>query len=202
MAQDNIRFHVRWVSSLQRKAEAKTEGAARQENPLLPPEPELTVGEITPTHLGVLNKLNVIDNHLLIVTRTFEPQDSLLNETDFEALCCCLTEFPSLGFYNGGEVAGASQRHKHLQLVPLPLSEGAAELPTQPLLDSVTTREQVTRIPELPFSNGFVRFDEPVTAGDAPPGSTAGFRNCSKHLACRGFQAGNDCCSRSPTTCY
>ena len=38
-----------------------------------------------------------------------------------EEMNAILAEFDGLGFYNGGETAGASQPHKHLQIVPLPL---------------------------------------------------------------------------------
>ncbi|MGB7412847.1 MAG: phosphorylase, partial [Thermosynechococcaceae cyanobacterium] len=54
--------------------------------------------------------------------RHFEPQESWLTQNDFAALAQCMQEINGLAFYNGGQNAGASQGHKHLQLVPLPLS--------------------------------------------------------------------------------
>ncbi|MES9885225.1 MAG: Ap4A phosphorylase II [Candidatus Sedimenticola sp. 20ELBAFRAG] len=165
--QNGIRFQARWVSSLKRKIQPKRENSPKPDNPFLPPEPELTVGEISHTHLGVLNKFNVIENHLLIITKAFAPQETLLDENDFDALCRCLPEFPSLSFYNGGPEAGASQRHKHLQLVPLPLNDNEPDLPIQPLLEKVTTTESIIRLPDLEFSNGFVRFADPLAPGDA-----------------------------------
>ena len=114
-----VRFLVRSVSSLRRKRERPSAGPL---HPFLPPEPELTVGALTPTHTAVLNKFNVLKQHLLIVTRRFEHQESLLTRNDFEALWLSLREIDGLGFYNGGREAGASQNHKHLQLVPIPLT--------------------------------------------------------------------------------
>ena len=54
------------------------------------------------------------------MTRAFEEQTDLLNLEDFAALWFCLQEIDGLAFFNGGKIAGASQRHKHLQLIPLP----------------------------------------------------------------------------------
>lgn len=69
-------------------------------------------------HAVLLNKFNVIDNHLLIVTRHYEHQDQLLTADDLTALTELVTQHGGLGFYNGGKLAGASQHHKHLQWIP------------------------------------------------------------------------------------
>jgi ATP adenylyltransferase len=149
-----VRFLVRSVSSLQRKdreRRRRQEGSpgARGFNPFLPPEPELTLGAISDTHLCVLNKFNVLEHHLLIVTRAFEHQESLLTRADFEAQWCALQGIDGLGFYNGGAAAGASQTHKHLQLVPLPLVPGGPDLPMEPLLAG----EGAERLASLPFGH-------------------------------------------------
>jgi ATP adenylyltransferase len=122
-----MRFFVRMQTGLQRKDEARKKQdsaskAGKNANPFLPPEKNLTVGDISDTHIAVLNKFNVVEHHLLIVTRAFEDQDMLLTFADFEALWTCMTEYECLAFYNGGREAGASQPHKHLQMAPLPLA--------------------------------------------------------------------------------
>jgi ATP adenylyltransferase len=151
-----VRFLVRMVSSLRRKS-AEAASSARPANPFLPPAPELTVGRVSPSHLAVLNKYNVLPLHLLIVTRSFEHQETLLTPGDFRALLSGMAECEALGFYNGGKAAGASQTHKHLQLVPLPLGQGGASLPMLPLLagDGPTC-------PALPFAHAFGRLSVPV----------------------------------------
>ncbi len=127
-----VQFLVRVVSSLERKARAAKppSEAGPPKNPFLPPyEEDLYVGPLPPAHECLLNKFNVFDHHALIVTRDFEPQDSLLTPADFEALLASMAGFDALAFYNGGRLAGASQPHKHLQLVPVPLGPGAHRTP-------------------------------------------------------------------------
>ena len=91
-------------------------------DPFATPEPALIVRDLTATHRALLNKFSVLREHLLIVTKEHEDQRELLNERDFEALAICMDEAEVLAFYNGGTEAGASQSHKHLQVVTLPLS--------------------------------------------------------------------------------
>ncbi|WP_028220254.1 ATP adenylyltransferase family protein [Paraburkholderia oxyphila] len=138
-----VRFAVREVSSLVRKEAARrTDAPAHsgsqtpRRNPFLPYDDELCVGELSSTHVALLNKYNVLDEHLLIVTRRFVPQEALLDHADFAALLVVLHGFDALGFYNGGTEAGASQPHKHLQAVPLPLDAAGAAVPVETLLDA------------------------------------------------------------------
>lgn len=160
-----VRFLIRQVSSLERKEQdaqqRKTESPGnRAANPFLPYEPDLFVANLSDTHLVLLNKFNVIDHHLLIVTRRFELQENLLNAADFRALFDCITQFESLGFYNGGPAAGASQPHKHLQIVPLPLDESAPHLPSEPLLAAARNDGTVCTVPGLGFVHAFAALDE------------------------------------------
>ena len=167
LEENGVRFLVRVISNLARKdavgAERKREaGGGRPFNPFLPYEPAMHVADVTPTHVALLNKFNVIDRHLLVVTRDFEHQKRLLTVADFEALHLCMAEYEGLGFYNGGEEAGASQDHKHLQIVPLPLAREGPAVPIMPLLERG----------DLPFSHGLGRLDrsrdhrEPAVAAE------------------------------------
>lgn len=157
-----IRFFVRILSNLERKDEARKKQEAESKtgknaNPFLPPEKELTVAGISSTHLAVLNKFNVVDHHLLIITRHFEDQETLLTLQDFEALWLCMAEYDGLGFYNGGREAGASQRHKHLQMIPLPMAPEGPAVPLEPLLDRVNSVDSPRRVAGFPFLHSFVR---------------------------------------------
>jgi ATP adenylyltransferase len=129
LEQAGIRFLVRIVNNLVHKDKASHKQANKTEfNPFLPYEEDLFVSDISPTHLCLLNKYNVVDYHLLIITRLFEDQENWLTWHDFEAMWLSLAEIDGLAFYNAGQEAGASQRHKHLQLVPLPVVEGVSPL--------------------------------------------------------------------------
>jgi sulfate adenylyltransferase (ADP) / ATP adenylyltransferase len=123
------RFLLRVAVNLQQKFDSKI---ARLADPFLPYEPELYVADIAPHHVCLLNKFPVIANHLLLITRDFEPQESLLTWEDFEALGQLLDMEDGLVFYNCGHAAGASQRHKHLQWVPRTLGDDGLSLPLEP----------------------------------------------------------------------
>jgi ATP adenylyltransferase len=165
-----IRFVVRIISQLARKPRGPEPVESRSggwRNPFLPYDPEMHVAEISPNHVGLLNKFNVVPHHLLIVTRCFESQDLPLTREDFQALWRCLLEYDSLGFYNGGSVAGASQPHKHLQLVPLPLTPEGPKIPIEPRL-VLPPADQIVSLPSLPFAHRLARLEpsggEPAAA--------------------------------------
>jgi ATP adenylyltransferase len=164
-----VDFVVRRVSSLARKAEAaRPRDDTPGREPFLPPEPELTVGAIGPAHVAVLNKYPVIDRHLLIVTREFAPQEALIDRADFAALASVMGSFAGLGFYNGGKAGGASQPHKHLQVVPLPLGRGDVPFPIAPWLAAARLVDGFGSVPQFDFAHALARFD-PATldAADA-----------------------------------
>ncbi|MDP5337458.1 MAG: DUF4922 domain-containing protein [Nodularia sp. (in: cyanobacteria)] len=155
--QNGIKFVVRILSNLTRKNTAKQQ--VKKTNPFLPYEKDLFVADISPTHVCILNKFNVVDYHLLIITRAFEEQEKLLTLEDFAAMWACLAEFDGLVFYNGGKLAGASQPHKHLQIVPLPLTPSGLQIPIEPLVTSAQFTDSVTTIPELPFIHALAKLD-------------------------------------------
>lgn len=180
-----VRFHVRVVASLERKrAEREHPDIFRSRtpaNPFLPYEPDMFVVDLGETHVCLLNKYNVVPHHVLMVTRGFQHQREPLDVADFRALCTCLAEYPGLVFYNAGVVAGASQRHKHLQMVaaseltpkdrprrahsfPARADSGGLDLPISPMLDRLALSEAPCRIPELPFEHQVVRFACPLGA--------------------------------------
>ena len=126
------------------------------------------VADISNTHLSLLNKFNVIEHHLLIVTNTFKHQETLLTVRDFQAIWRCMTEFEGLAFYNGGEIAGASQDHKHLQLIPLPMASTGREVPMESLFEQPPKTPGM--VPGIPFVHAFKRFSSIV---DIPHGMAA-----------------------------
>jgi ATP adenylyltransferase len=168
--QGGIRFLVRVLAHLARKTAAKNQQeqqakSGKDFNPFLPYDRDLFVADVSDTHVCLLNKYNVVDHHLLLITRAFEEQESLLTRQDFEALWLCLAEIDGLGFYNSGKMAGASQRHKHLQLVPLPLVPDGDSIPIESALSTATWSDGIGKSAVLPFRHALCQLD----ARDSPP---------------------------------
>jgi ATP adenylyltransferase len=157
VAADGVRFVVRVVSGVAKKERATGKGEGGSRNPFLPPEEALRVADLSESHLCLLNKFPVTEGHLLIVTRDFEEQDAPLTAADFDALWRGLGEAEALGFYNAGKDAGASQRHKHLQLVPLPLGPVEPPVPIEPLLEPARFDGPLGSSPALPFDHRLAR---------------------------------------------
>ncbi|MEA5462534.1 ATP adenylyltransferase family protein [Leptothoe sp. PORK10 BA2] len=142
-------FIVRILTNLNRKDQARKVQTQEKTNPFLPYDPNLYVTDISDTHVCLLNKFNVVDHHFLIVTRAFESQLNWLTLGDFQALCRCLDEVAGLVFYNGGEAAGASQPHKHLQIVPQP----SMDLPVEPAIRATQFIDGIGQSPQLPYAH-------------------------------------------------
>ncbi len=158
-----VRFLVRIATELKRKVAAATiDENESDRNPFLPYDPHLHVADLSVTHVCLLNKFAVVPDHVLIVTRQFEDQRRPLTLEDWQALWMLLFDFPSIGFYNSGKVAGASQRHKHLQAVPLPLDPKCAP-PDVPIESQLPLAElpigRMQRSEDLPFSHQVMRLD-------------------------------------------
>ena len=123
VADGPLPFRVHLLERLTWKVRRTDDLRAAGSNPFLPPEPALCVADLGPTHRAVLNKFPVVADHILILTRAFEHQQALLTRADCAAAAACLASLDGLVFYNGGAQAGASQAHKHLQIIPLPLAD-------------------------------------------------------------------------------
>jgi ATP adenylyltransferase len=183
-----IPYQLRVLVKANPKTTASRPQRPRVNNPFLPPEPDLLVDDLTPTHFAVLNKFNVVDRHLLVVTHEFVDQNAPLTMADFEALLVAMQGTRCLGFYNGGLIGGASQPHRHLQVVPLPMVPATGGLPTP--VDAVIGDEGVdasARCSGLPFRHRL----ELIGADDFSPSGAPGlhdlfFRFCSELGITRG----------------
>lgn len=168
VADSGIFFFVRILSGLRLKDEARKQQekevseTGKEANPFLPYENDLFVADISDTHAAILNKFNVLEHHLLIITRDFEEQETLLTLRDFQALWICMSEYHGLGFYNGGVAAGASQPHKHLQLVPLPLAPEGPRVPIGPLLATAKFDGAFGTVPAFPFLHVFAHIESGI----------------------------------------
>lgn len=164
-----VAFTVQYASTLREKHSRDGSAAGPADrDPFLPPEPELVVSALSPTHLAVLNRFPVIRHHLLLVTREYEEQALPIGPADFVALARCLDEIDGLGFYNSGPEAGASQRHRHLQVVPFPVGAGPAPTPIESAIAAVVEDPARGTIPAFPFCHAAAPLPETAWQAEAP----------------------------------
>ncbi|KAL8303249.1 hypothetical protein RB600_006934 [Gaeumannomyces tritici] len=100
-------------------------------NPFADPSPALLVARLDPpSHVLVLNKFAVVPEHFILATASFEPQAHLLSAADLAAARACVDAYHDASsadggggslfvFFNSGPHSGASQPHRHLQLLPV-----------------------------------------------------------------------------------
>ena len=104
--------------------------AGPKPNPFLPWDPNLEVERLGSSHLVLLNKYPVQAGHLLLISQGWKPQAGWLDTSDWQALSCVEQDTAGLWFFNSCAAAGASQPHRHLQL--LPRAPGELSCPLQP----------------------------------------------------------------------
>ncbi|PVV03570.1 hypothetical protein BB560_001936 [Smittium megazygosporum] len=148
-----VKFEVRVASVLAKMADTSPEDKKNDKafvNPFLKPEKELIISDINSGYLLLLNKFCIIPYHLLLVSKTFIEQGTPLNHVDFDAILQVVSKMtePSVTFYNSGTNSGASQPHKHIQIVPL--TTGLEESPvvalwlrSQPQVDEVFSSHEL-----------------------------------------------------------
>lgn len=150
-----VDFRVEWLCSLAMKDLARLprvgDKAAPDFNPFLPFEPALHIADISDTHVAILNKFPGKHGHFLIITRAFVEQTAPLEAADFHASAKALAETGGLFFYNSGSDSGASQRHRHMQIMPGYTAPIEAILPKD-------GHAKPSSAP-LPFHNLFRRWD-------------------------------------------
>jgi sulfate adenylyltransferase (ADP) / ATP adenylyltransferase len=97
-------------------------------NPFMPWERNLEVQRIGSSHVLLLNKYPVQEGHVLLITRDWAPQGGWLNRSDWTAVTKVAADTSGLWFFNSCAEAGASQPHRHLQLLPRHRSEPVCPL--------------------------------------------------------------------------
>ena len=87
------------------------------QNPFNPWEKILEVDKIGTNHQLILNKYPVQKGHILLITNTWRPQDGWLDINDWIAIQMVNEDTSGLWFFNSSPIAGASQPHRHFQLL-------------------------------------------------------------------------------------
>ncbi|KAF5020950.1 hypothetical protein F66182_6996, partial [Fusarium sp. NRRL 66182] len=140
---DSIPFQLRFSPALASKPRGPPKDLSKPQKPFDPfadPLPALKVTDLGPSHYLVLNKFAVVPEHFILATTDFKSQTHVLEESDLEATLACIETYEaarrteteqghrdgSLGggdglyaFFNCGEHSGASQPHRHIQLLPV-----------------------------------------------------------------------------------
>lgn len=107
-------------------------GGAAPSNPFLPWDHPLEVQRLESGHVLLLNKYPVQPGHLLVITDHWQPQHGWLDRRDWQAVARVSADTGGLWFFNSCAAAGASQQHRHLQL--LPRHPGQQSCPLAPLI--------------------------------------------------------------------
>lgn len=111
-------------------------------NPFLPWEPQLQVDLLGTSHVLLLNKFPVQPGHVLVITQHWQPQCGWLRPEDWQAVDHVAADTAGLWFFNSCTAAGASQPHRHLQL--LPRHPGAQSCPLAANLHAQLAGEQTS----------------------------------------------------------
>ncbi|MCU0528607.1 MAG: ATP adenylyltransferase [Cyanobium sp. Prado107] len=114
-------------------------------NPFLPWEPELQVRLLGEHHVVLLNKYPVQPGHILLITQQWQPQSGWLRPLDWRAVAQVAADTGGLWFFNSCAAAGASQPHRHLQLLPRHGHEPSC--PLAPLLQAQLAGEAASTWP-------------------------------------------------------
>ncbi len=92
-------------------------------NPFIPWDERLEIEAVNEKHTLILNKYPVQIGHMLLITNNWYPQNGWLTLDDFDAILSVDNDTTGLWFFNSSKDAGASQPHRHFQLLPRHLNE-------------------------------------------------------------------------------
>ncbi|KKA27544.1 hypothetical protein TD95_005121 [Thielaviopsis punctulata] len=124
-------MQLRYAPSLAHKPKS-TPGTASSD-PFASPPAGLYIAALSPTHYLVLNKFAIAPDHFILATTQWASQDAVLAAADLAAAHACVRAYRGwagdnstgaarlglLMFFNSGAGSGASQPHRHLQMLPL-----------------------------------------------------------------------------------
>ena len=88
-----------------------------KKNPFKPWEKILEIGSVGKNHQLILNKYPVQLGHILLITNDWKEQNGWMDIDDWEAIKTVNQDTSGLWFFNSGPLAGASQPHRHIQLL-------------------------------------------------------------------------------------
>ncbi|KAG8940896.1 bifunctional AP-4-A phosphorylase/ADP sulfurylase, partial [Tulasnella sp. 419] len=180
-----VDFQVRLCPALLQKPPApKPHPAARELtedekkhgfNPFLPPYvAELYLAEFEEDgeeYVALLNKYSVVEHHFILISKDFKLQTSPLTPSDLVAAYKLLSAARRQGrhfisYFNCGPHSGSSQRHKHLQFLPL---EGESGPPIEDAAkrQKLESEGRAFSISGIPYAHFIVRLPEYSSGRDS-----------------------------------
>ncbi|KAK0737207.1 ATP adenylyltransferase-domain-containing protein [Apiosordaria backusii] len=167
---NSIPFQLRFSPSLANKPKAPVPvvvispdapKAPKKElfNPFASPLPQMLISPLPPAHNLVLNKFAIVPSHFILSTSAFKPQTHLLEADDLAAAYACIEAYEQQGkelfvFFNSGEHSGASQPHRHLQLLPVENMKADLEGEWDVLAKGLLSPEMRRKLPFMVFAEG------------------------------------------------
>jgi len=130
----------------------------------------LFIADLSSTHSLLYNKYHLVPYHVLIITKEFMPQGTLLTEQDFSASLKVMRALRGFVFFNSGPTAGASQEHRHLQAIPYSSYPNQA-IPIDNLIKETIKDEDISKnagfftLPQFQFKHIFYKFPQRITKG-------------------------------------
>ncbi|TEA22319.1 Diadenosine 5',5'''-P1,P4-tetraphosphate phosphorylase 2 [Colletotrichum sidae] len=160
---DSTPFQLRFSPALANKPtlqKPKTDKSRKPFDPFERPEGgPLFIADIPSTgHNLVLNKFAIVPEHFILATKDFEQQTNLLKPEDLAATYACIDAYHRhagehrelYAFFNSGEHSGASQPHRHIQLLPVScMKEG---LPSESKWDVLAKQLDQKHVSGVPFA--------------------------------------------------
>lgn len=115
---DDPRLHPFVLRRLLSRTPKHLRGGGPRPNPFLPWDQALELERRGDSHVLILNKFPVQPAHLLLITQDWQPQAGWIGASDWQAVIWLAADTGGFWFFNSCAAAGASQPHRHLQLLP------------------------------------------------------------------------------------
>jgi sulfate adenylyltransferase (ADP) / ATP adenylyltransferase len=152
-------FQLRFSPALASKPKAPRlhpDASGNHYDPFENPDPALLVVDLPPSHILVLNKFAIVPEHFILATKVFKPQTHLLESVDLASTYACIEAYFANGedlfaFFNSGTHSGASQPHRHIQLLPVARMRDGIEEKDRDKWDILANRLLSTDAKEVPF---------------------------------------------------
>ncbi|PBK58849.1 hypothetical protein ARMSODRAFT_946017 [Armillaria solidipes] len=179
-----VEYEIRLCPALQKKpqlpspdfhtADSIPNNSDQRPDPFNPPyNPNLFVGYLRnedqeEEYVVLMNKYSILRGHFLLVTKEFKSQSLPLVPDDLVQTYALLTAAYKarqnmFAFYNCGDLSGASQPHKHIQLITVEDDDGP---PIEALARAVTLEapDKPFSLTSLPYANHVYRFPQRLSS--------------------------------------